>query len=83
MSRGYHVEAIGPETRGRPVEVVQRTSVQSDSLERVRQRAIHLLQRSQVPQWAGAPVEAVRVLDGTGTEVFRWSVWDELSKITR
>jgi hypothetical protein len=24
-------------------------------------------------------VEAVRILDGAGSEVFRWTVWDDMS----
>lgn len=82
MSESYHIEAIGPEVRGRRAEIVQRVSMRVEGLVRVRERAVRLLQRSQLPQWAGDPVEAVRVVDGTGVEVFRWSVWDEMSRIT-
>jgi hypothetical protein len=40
---------------------------------------MRLFQRARAPQWTGAPVEAVRILDGAGSEVFRWTVWDDMS----
>jgi hypothetical protein len=40
---------------------------------------MRLFRRARAPQWPGAPVEAVRILDGAGTEVFRWTVWDDMS----
>lgn len=78
MSQTYHIEAIGSEDRGRP-PAIQRISIRSNSLDGVRQRAVRLLQRSQAPQWHHGKVEAVRVLDGAGSEVFRWSIWDEMT----
>ncbi|MBM0207578.1 hypothetical protein JNW90_34855 [Micromonospora sp. STR1s_5] len=40
---------------------------------------MRLLQRSRSPQWSLAPVEAVRIVDGSGVELFRWTLWDEMS----
>jgi hypothetical protein len=82
MNQTYHLEALGFAGRSGSVEAVQRLSIRSDSLERVRQRAVKLLQRSQTPQWNAGRVEAVRVLDGAGSEVFRWTLWDEMSGAT-
>ena len=79
MGQTYHIEAVGFESAGRPPEVIQRLAVRSDALEAVHQRALRLFQRARAPQWTGAPVEAVRILDGAGSEVFRWSVWDDMS----
>jgi len=78
----YHIEATGFETSGSRPEVVQRVSVRSDNLDSVIERALKLFQRLRVPQRQGPKVEAIRVLDGAGMEVFRWSVWNELSKRT-
>jgi hypothetical protein len=79
VGQTYHIEAVGFEEGGRAPEVVQRLAVRSDALEAVHQRAMRLFQRARAPQWTGAPIEAVRILDGAGTEVFRWSVWDDMS----
>lgn len=79
MGQTYHIEAVGYDGGGGAPEVVQRLAVRSDGLEAVYQRAMRLFQRARAPQWAGAPVEAVRILDGAGTEVFRWTVWDDMS----
>ena len=79
MGQTYHIEAVGFESAGRPPEVIQWLAVRSDALEAVHQRAMRLFQRARAPQWTGAPVEAVRILDGAGSEVFRWSVWDDMS----
>lgn len=78
MSETYHIEALGYSERGKP-PVVQRLSLRSDGLDRISRRAVLLLRRSTTSQWNAAPVEAVRVVDGAGSELFRWSVWDEMS----
>jgi hypothetical protein len=79
VDQTYHIEAVGFEEAGRPAPVVQRLAMRSAALEAVHQRAMRLFRRARAPQWPGAPVEAVRVLDGAGTEVFRWTVWDDMS----
>jgi hypothetical protein len=76
----YHIEATGFETSDSRPEVVQRVSVRSDNLDSVIERAMKLFQRLRAPQRQGPKVEAVRVLNGAGMEVFRWSVWNELTK---
>ena len=83
MAQTYHIEAIGFEAAGRTPDVVQRLAVRSTALEAVHQRAMRLFRRARAPQWPGAPVEAVRIVDGAGTEVFRWTVWDEMSAPSR
>ena len=79
MSQTFHLEALGFSERGKTTPVVQRLSLRAEAVESVERRAIRLLQRSRTTQWNLAPVEAVRVVDGAGTELFRWSIWDEMS----
>ena len=81
MTETFHIEALGFSDGHQMSPVLQRQSVRSDSLDRVRQRAVRLLQRSQTPLWTSGKVEAIRVLDGSGAEIFRWSLWDELSGV--
>ena len=74
----YHSEVLGPETDAPHEDVVrQRISVRTSSVEGAKERALGLFARARVPQRAGTPAEAVRVIDGAGTEVFRWSRFDE------
>ncbi len=82
MNQTYHIEAMSPDRDGKPVQVVQRATVRSADQAAVERRAIRLLQRSQLPQWNLGPVEIVRVVDGAGNEVFRWSLWEELAAPT-
>jgi hypothetical protein len=82
VRESYHIEATGFETTGSQPEVIQRVSVRSDDLDSVIERALRLFQRLRVPQRQGPKIEAIRVLDGAGIEVFRWSVWNELTKRT-
>jgi hypothetical protein len=63
----YHIETMEPEAEGG--RVIRRTSVRSNSLEAVKERAHRTFQRSQLPH-ARDDVEAVRVLNGAGYEVF-------------
>ena len=79
MGETYHIEAIGAEAGGGTAPVVQRLTVRSDGLGPVHRRAMLLFRRARAPQWRGEPVEAVRIVDGAGTEVFRWTVWDDMS----
>ncbi|MBY0257673.1 MAG: hypothetical protein K2X24_08650 [Methylobacterium sp.] len=57
--------------------VSQRISVRTGSVEAAKERALSVFARARAPQRSGAPAEAVRVIDGAGTEVFRWSRFDE------
>jgi hypothetical protein len=79
VNETYHIEAVGFDEAGKPAPVVQRLAVHSGALDTVHQRAMRLFRRALAPQWPGAPVEAVRILDGAGTEIFRWTVWDQMS----
>jgi hypothetical protein len=64
----YRIETIAPEEDGG--EVVRRIFVRADSLEMVKERAMRMFTRARVPQATGPEVEAVRVLNGAGYEVF-------------
>ncbi|MEH3144927.1 MAG: hypothetical protein PGN34_06175 [Methylobacterium frigidaeris] len=75
MRETFHIDILGSDETD-PGGVVQRISVRATA-EAARERALRAFRRARVPQRAGPPVEAVRVVDGAGTEVFRWSVWDE------
>ena len=79
----YHIEVLGTGDAGssgceEPVQ--QRISVRTETLAQARDRALRLFARARVPQRAGSRAEAVRVIDGAGTEVFRWSRFDEPSR---
>lgn len=79
MGQTYHIEALGYEGVAGPADVVQRLAMRADALESVQQQAMRVFRRARAPQWPGAPVEAVRIVDGGGTELFRWTVWDDMS----
>ena len=79
----FHIELLGERTRGRDAEVVQRRSVREDALAPARDRALDLLRRARAPQWSGPPADAVRVLDGAGTELFLWTATDEVGGARR
>ncbi|KQP31901.1 hypothetical protein ASF49_09490 [Methylobacterium sp. Leaf104] len=76
----YHIEVLASEdeagARGEDT-VSQRISVRTFTVEAAKERALTLFARARAPQRSGAPAEAVRVIDGAGTEVFRWSRFDE------
>ncbi|MDB5644559.1 hypothetical protein [Methylobacterium sp.] len=76
----YHIEVLASEdeadARGEDF-VRQRVSVRTGTVEAAKERALTLFARARAPQRSGAPAEAVRVIDGAGTEVFRWSRFDE------
>ncbi len=71
MRETYHIEIVGEAE-----QVEQRVLVRADDLDGARQRALRLFARARVPQRAGRPAEAVRVIDGAGVEVFRWTRFD-------
>jgi hypothetical protein len=83
VTQTFHLEALGFSQSGTPVAIVQRQSVRAESADSLQRRAVRLLQRSRSPQWSLAPVEAVRIVDGAGTELFRWTLWDELGSTGR
>ncbi|MGU3539211.1 hypothetical protein [Methylobacterium sp. A54F] len=65
---------LGPDEG--PDSVQARVSVRVEDVEVARERALRLFARARVPQRSGLPAEAVRVIDGAGREVFRWSRFD-------
>lgn len=74
----YHIELLGSEEPGAAAPSVRhRVSVRSAGVEGAKERALRLFARARAPQRGEARAEAVRVLDGAGTEVFRWSRFDE------
>ncbi|KQP07763.1 MAG: hypothetical protein Q7T93_18060 [Methylobacterium sp.] len=72
----FHIEILGPDEPGED-PVRQRVSVRVGSLDAAMERALGLFARARAPQRSGGPAEAVRVIDGAGTEVFRRSRFDE------
>jgi len=72
----YHIEVLGPEADESGDGVIQRISMRTADVEAAKERALGLFARARVPQRSGLPAEAVRVIDGAGTEVFRWSRFD-------
>ena len=76
MRETYHIEVLGP-SDAPEADVQQRISVRSAGLAGAQERALRLFARARVPQRGGRGAEAVRVIDGAGTEVFRWSRFDD------
>lgn len=74
MPEIYHIEIIGAEAQGGTI--LQRLSVRTNSFEAAKERALRLFRRARVPQARGSDVEAVRVLNGAGYELFSLSVRD-------
>ncbi len=74
----FHIEILAPEPVAEGEDPVrQRVSVRVGSLEGATERALSLFARARAPQRGGGPAEAVRVINGAGTEVFRRSRFDE------
>ena len=77
MYETYHIETVAPEDEGG--RVVHRTSLRFPSPDAARERAVALFRRARVPQARGPKVDAVRVTDGAGYEIFSMSARDEVS----
>lgn len=73
----FHIELLGLDDTPSNEAVQQRVAVRSTDLEGAKERALRLFARARAPQRSQALAEAVRVLDGAGREVFRWSRFDE------
>ena len=73
----FHIEVLGSDEEPADERIHARITVRTGSVEGARERALSLFKRARVPQRSGPPAEAVRVIDGAGTEVFRWSRFDE------
>jgi hypothetical protein len=70
----YRIETLGTGTDGDGV--IRRTFVRADSVEAIKDRAMKVFSRARRPQSRGPEVEAVRVLDGAGYEIFSVSIRD-------
>lgn len=73
----FHIEILGPASRAEPDPILSRVSVRVEDQSGAEERALRLFARARVPQRAGEPAEAVRVIDGAGREVFFRSRFDE------
>lgn len=73
----FHIELLGLEDDSSSESVQQRVAFRSADLDGAKERALRLFARARAPQRSQALAEAVRVLDGAGREVFRWSRFDE------
>ncbi|WP_311273977.1 hypothetical protein [Methylobacterium sp. WCS2018Hpa-22] len=72
----FHIEILGAEDEGED-RVRQRLSIRASGPESATERALLLFARARAPQRSGGPAEAVRVIDGAGTEVFHRTRFDE------
>lgn len=79
MRETFHIEVLGRDARASEAEVVQRRSVRASTFAPVKERALDLFRRARAPQRSGPPAEAVRVIDGAGTELFFWTETDEVT----
>jgi len=67
----YHIEAIRLR-RDRQVQVLDRLLVRAENLESVKRQAILLFETARAPQWSWPNAHALRVLDQSGAECFRF-----------
>jgi hypothetical protein len=70
----YRIETIGPEADGGGL--VRRTFIRADSVDAAKERAMKVFSKARRPQSTGPRVEAVRLLNGAGYEVFSVSARD-------
>ncbi|GEO98649.1 hypothetical protein [Methylobacterium haplocladii] len=73
----FHIELLGLDDGTPAIPVQQRISVRVSDLESATERALRVFARARAPQRSQTRAEAVRVIDGAGREVFRWSRFDE------
>jgi len=70
----YRIETVASEEAGGGV--IRRIMVRTDSVEKAKERALKVFSLAQRPQSRDSDVEAVRVLNGAGYEVFSISTRD-------
>jgi hypothetical protein len=70
----YRIETVASEEAGGGV--VRRIMVRTDSLEKAKERALKVFALAQRPQSRDPEIEAVRVLNGAGHELFSVSTRD-------
>lgn len=74
----FHIEILGPdEDESGQDRVRQRVSVRASGAESAKEWALTLFARARAPQRSGGPAQAVRIIDGAGTEIFHRSRFDE------
>ena len=74
MYEVYRIETVASEAEGGGI--IRRILVRVESLEAAKERALRMLARERSPQAKGPRVEAVRVLNGAGFELFHANVRD-------
>jgi hypothetical protein len=70
----YRIETVASEEAGGGV--IRRIMVRTDSLDKAKERAMKVFSLARRPQSRDQDVEAVRVLNGAGHEVFSVSTRD-------
>jgi len=70
----YRIETVASDEAGGGV--IRRIMVRTDSLEKAKERALKVFSLARRPQSRDSDVEAVRVLNGAGYEVFSISTRD-------
>ncbi|MCE4222482.1 hypothetical protein HCU64_01845 [Methylobacterium sp. C25] len=73
----FHIELLGVQDGAAAEPIQQRITVRTSDLDGATERALRLFARARAPQRTEVRPEAVRVIDGAGREVFRWSRFDE------
>ena len=74
MIEVYRIETVASEDAGGGV--IRRIMVRTDSLEKAKERARKVFSLARRPQSRDPEIEAVRVLNGAGYEVFSISTRD-------
>lgn len=70
----YRIETIASEEAGGGV--IRRIMVRTESLDKAKERALKVFSLARRPQSRDAEIQAVRVLNGAGYEVFSISTQD-------
>jgi hypothetical protein len=70
----YRIETVASDEAGGGV--IRRIMVRTDSVEKAKERALKVFSLARRPQSRDSDVEAVRVLNGAGHEVFSVSTRD-------
>ena len=70
----YRIETVASEEAGGGV--IRRIMIRADSLEKAKERALKVFSLARRPQSRDPSIEAVRVLNGAGYEVFSISARD-------
>ena len=74
MIEVYRIETVASEEAGGGV--IRRILVRTDSFEKAKERALKVFSLARRPQSRDPEIEAVRVLNGAGYEVFSISTRD-------